>query len=212
MSIHVALLHGRNIFGRGRLTNDEVRTTLQALTPRLTLRALVGQSGNLVFTVNATFDEAELRSDIERALSVHCVVIAAAPLKTIFEQAQAEVGSHSNSGDHPYRLTDNDVKWEFGLLVSSEELPTQISGPAELFPPTRAATAVQLIQYRALLVRKRLAADNGKRIPWGDAVNKPWADHLRAHRVSMSCLTSRSLTRIAQIVRAIDEVRSVAHC
>jgi hypothetical protein len=159
MSVYVALLYGRNIFGSGPLTHDEIRAQLQALTPRVTLRAAIGQSGNLVLTTDTTLQEAQLRTEIERLLSVRCVVIAAGLLRSIFERTQVEIRPRVELGHHPFRTTVNGIEWEFGLVVSSDELSEPVARDG-LFTPGDVAIALQVIQRRAWLVQKRRSRTN----------------------------------------------------
>ncbi len=210
---YVALLHGRNIFGRGRVTNDEIRDALAAV-PGVECRAIVGASGNVVLTTAATDDE-RLAAEVEAPLGSPCVVVSLTTLKAILSQALERARSLSADADRSFKITQDGVRWELGLVFSSDELPAAASGRGGIFAPTDHAVAMEVLSRRALLVQKRDISSNGTRIPFGEAVNRPWRSALKRLGVSPRCLTSRSLGRIAMTVRAGEEAvregRSAGH-
>jgi hypothetical protein len=71
-----------------------------------------------------------------------------------------------------------------------------------LFERTRTAVALACLERRALLARKRRFTPNGTRITLGNRLLDPWRRVLDANGVTVSCLTSRTLNRVAEVVEA----------
>ena len=71
-----------------------------------------------------------------------------------------------------------------------------------LIERTPTVVAVTPLEGRALLARKRRFTPNGARITLGNRLLDPWQKVLDANGVTVSCVTSRTLNRVAEVVQA----------
>lgn len=197
--VHAAFLFGVNIPGGVWFRREQVESQLQRLAPALTVIDRVGDVDNLL--VRSEESPEVLQRWLQEVLNVHgVVVIPLATLRKMLEVARGELQRLGLPAQRPFRATVDGLDWELGLVLASETLPERLAGDAGLFAPEPHARALRVLERRALLVQKRQAHDSGTRIMWGSAVIDPWRAHLERAGVSVACLTSRSLTRITDVV------------
>ena len=95
------------------------------------------------------------------------------------------------------------------LILSSDALPPGLPDGTWLFDPTPTVVAVTPLEGRALLARKRRFTPNGARITLGNRLLDPWQKVLDANGITVSCLTSRTLNRVAEVVEASASLAGV---
>ncbi len=187
------------------MSQREIAAQLSTLPADVTLRGVIGHSGNLLLTARVDLDEAGLRRLLEQKLSCPCVAIDANTLRAILKKALDTIRAHEPLADPGYRVKIEGTEWEAGLVLASDRLMDKALGETGTFPSTNRAIPLRFIDHRALLVLKlRWTKTRRSRIPWGDAVNEPVRKCLDRLGVPVGCVTSRSLGSVAAIVRAAD--------
>lgn len=195
-----AALHGVNIPGGTWLTEADVRAALQR-QQALTYLRIIGRPDSILLAADDAATEDQVRCAVTAAVGCRCVVITADCASRIVSSAFTVLRA-LGPPTPPYRITTEGAAWEWCLVLSSDALPAGVPDNAWLFERTPAAVAVAPLEGRALLVRKRRFTANGTRITLGDRLLVPWQRVLDVHRVTVSCLTSRTLNRVAQAVSA----------
>jgi hypothetical protein len=144
--------------------------------------------------------EDSVRRAVSESLDCPCVVIAVGALERVVAAGLNSVRALGYRATPPYRVTSDGAEWELCLVLCSELLPPDADGETWLFSPTRNAEALDVLERRALLVRKRRHTEKGGRIMLGATLIDPWRRLLEEKGVAMACLTSRTLNRVAQVV------------
>lgn len=199
--LYAAFLYGANI-PKGRwLSRSELQGVVTQLQPGLVLREIVGDTDNILFKSSSFENESSIRGAIEGSLKLRCVVIDVNTLRSIVNHAILTIQRLGVRLIAPYRQTISEVEWEFGVVLSSELLPSTVDASGLLFNPTKNAVPIEIIAGRALLVRKRCKTESGSRIMFGSTLIKPWESLLAKKGIHPGCLTSRSLNRLEEVVK-----------
>ena len=173
-SLYAVFLYGANI-PKGRwLSRSELQRVVTNLQPGMVLREIVGDTDNILFNSPSFQTEPRIRSAIESGLKFRCVAIDIDTLRTIVNNAIQTIQRLGIRLIPPYRQTISEVEWEFGVVLSSELLPSTVDTSELLFNPTKNAAPIELIAGRALLARKRCKTESGSRIMFGSTLIKPW--------------------------------------
>ena len=99
------------------------------------------------------------------------------------------------------------VEYEWCVVLNSDLLPPGACGEGWLFRPTRYAVATTVLERRALLARKRRFTVTGSRVMLGTALNDPWKRRLAQNGVGVSCLTSRTLNQLEEVIGKANRLR-----
>jgi hypothetical protein len=203
-------LHGRNIPGAPTLTEAKVRAALQRLPPSMTYLRIVGRPDSILIAASDTTTEENVRRAVSGALDCRCVAISTSLASRIVDGAVATLRALGAPITPPYRITTEGTEWEWCLVLASDALPAGLPDSTWLFERTTVAVAVAPLEHRALLVRKRRVNANGTRITLGSRLLDPWQEVLDANRVTVSCLTSRTLNRVEEAVGAAAHFERVS--
>lgn len=197
-----AALHGVNIPGGLWLDEAKVRAALQRLPASMTYLRIVGRPDSVLLRVSDTTTEEDARRAVSAAIGRPCVAISTTLVSRIVDGAVAALRTLGAPVTPPYRITTEGTEWEWCLVLTSDALPTGAPDSTWLFQRTPTAVALAPLERRALLARKRRFTPKGTRITLGNRLLDPWQEVLDANRVTVSCLTSRTLNRVAEIVEA----------
>lgn len=197
MTSYVGLVFGRNMFGRGSLSWDEVSSRLSGLPAGTELVGISGNSGNVVIRATEVFDEDSLRAELERLLPCPCVAACAGGLRSILEEALAELRPKIGHSRGAYRVATADGVWEPGLVIAAEAMPVNLTASDIVLSADGPVRAVKMIRARALLVMKR-------GVPWGDRLVKPLAEAIKRSGAATRCLTSRSLGSVERVLQMAE--------
>ncbi len=152
--------------------------------------------------LNEEMTEESLRRAVTEALDCACVALSITGLERITAVALVALRGSGDAYTPPYRVTVDGTECEWCLVFASNVLPPDASGDEWLFKPTRNTVAVAVVERRALLARKRRLTPRGRRVMLGAALNDPWERTLDRNGVTVACLTSRTLNRVAEVVAA----------
>ena len=199
--LYAVFLYGVNIPKGHSLSTAELRRVGTILQPALVLRKIVGDTDNILLELSSPQTESSVRSTIECALNIRCVAIGVETLRIIVNRALQAIQRPDIRLIPPYRETITGAEWEFGVVLSSEPLPSTIETSQLLFEPTKNAVPLEIIAERALLARKRCKTESGSRIMFGSTLIKPWESILGKNGIHPNCLTSRSLNRLEEVVK-----------
>lgn len=200
-SVVYAALHGRNIPHAPTLTEAKVRAALQRLPASMTYLRIVGRPDSVL--IGATEDD--VRRAVSAAVDCRCVAISMSTTSRIVDEAVVALRAHGLPATPPYRITADGMEWEWCLVLSSETLPGGLPENAWLFEPTATVQALAVVGHRALLARKHRFTGKGEHLPLGNRLLHPWQKVLDANRVSVSCITSRTLNRVAEVISAASQ-------
>ena len=204
-----AFLYGANIPGGKSVTRESVRSALERCKPSVTFNGIVGRPDSILLSCSTLATEDSVRRIVSESLDCPCVVIFAGTLERLVDAALASVQELGHSARPPYRVTSDGAEWELCLVLCSESLPPDADGQTWLFAPTTNAVALRVLERRALLARKRRHTPRGKRIMLGATLIDPWNRVLEGRGVTMPCLTSRTLNRVAEVVGAAKALRGL---
>ena len=204
--LYAVFLYGVNIPGGRWLTSAEVESGLEPLRPAVAFAATVGRPDSLLVWSNDAVTEDSLRRSISEALDCACVVLSIAALERIANAALVALRGFGDSCTPPYRVTVDGAECEWCLVLASDLLPSCAKGERWLSRPTRNVVALAVLERRASLARKRRRTPGGGRVMLGAALNSPWERTLEGNGVTVACLTSRTLNRVAEVVAAAAAV------
>ncbi len=202
MGLYAAFLYGTNIPHGKRVTQTGIESALRPLQPSVTFAGIVGRPDSILLRCDRLMTEDSVRRAVSETLDCPCVVISAGTLERLVAAALDSVRVLRYPANPPYRVTSDGAEWELCLVLCSESLPPNADGPTWLFSPTRTAVALKVLERRALLVRKRRHTERGGRIMLGATLIDPWERRLDEKGVTIACLTSRTLNRVAKVVGA----------
>jgi hypothetical protein len=194
-------VHGRNIPGAPTLTEAKVRAVLQRLPASIIYLRIVIRPDSILIAASDTTTEDDVRGAIGGALACRCDAISTTLASRIVDGAVATLRALGAPIAPPYRITTEGTEWEWCLVLASDALPAGLPDGAWLFTSKTVVVAVAPLEHRALLVRKRRANAKGTRT-LGSRLLDPWQAVLDANRVTVSCLTSRTLNRVREAVEA----------
>lgn len=205
--VYAAFLYGVNVPKGKQLTLLRVQSDLEPLQPALAFAGIVGRPDSLLLWSTSPRTEDSVRRAVSEALDCPCVVISTETLERVVDSALDTLRALGSPTAPPYRVTLQGAEWEWCLVLASEPLPEDADRPAWLFNPTKTAVALRVLERRALLARKRRYTETGGRIMLGATLIDPWAYVLERNGVSVACLTSRTLNRVAEVVTAARALR-----
>ena len=198
--LYAGFLYGVNVPDGIWLKSADVETKLRNGFRGLGYAKCVGDADNVLLETAVQMTEEEIISRLRALLGIKdAVVIAADVLRRVYDAARESLKAGGYTDRAPFILNRDGVAWELGVVLSSADLA---AGGA--FSPTKNARLLEVIEQRAVLVEKRCATTTGSRIMWGNVVINPVRSHLRRLGLSSGCLTSRAISRIGEIVAAVD--------
>ncbi len=197
---YAVFLYGVNIPGGRWLSQTDLQTAAAGLRPSLVFREIVGDTDNILFETQGPQTDRTVQTAVEGVLDSRCVAIDINSLQIIVGQAIDMLRSLGVPLARPYRVTLSGEDWEFGLVMCSERLPSGVDEKLLLFEPRKNVVPLGIMGGQALLVRKRSRTAGGSRIMFGRALIDPWERILRANGITPACLTSRSLSRVEEVV------------
>jgi hypothetical protein len=201
-TLYAVFLYGVNIPGGRWFTSAAVESGLQPLRPAVAFAATVGRPDSLLVWSNDGMAEDSVRRAVTEALDCACVALSITALERITAAALAALRASGDACTPPYRVTADGTECEWCLVFASDALPPGAIGDEWLFKPTRNTVAMAIVERRALLARKRRLTPRGKRVMLGAALNDPWQRTLDHNGVTVACLTSRTLNRVAEVFAA----------
>ena len=190
---YCAFLYGVNIPGGRKIGMTSLPSLLSSLASGFQYQRSVRNSGNLLFAGPPQAAK-RLPVVIRNVLGVECVVRTLSDLQICLQKVSQILGLPP-----PSRIQRNDAIWEVGMVFLSDPLPN--GSPDSVWRYSRKnAQSLCLLDPGTVLVLKRKVTSNGSRIMWGMTVLDPLQRQMQEQRVSMECLTSRSLGIIQMIV------------
>jgi hypothetical protein len=203
MNVYAGFLYGVNIPGGVWLKAAEVEAKLRESLPGIGRVRCIGDADNLLMETTVR-TESEVASQIETVLGIKgAVVVSPDSLRRIHDASRTSLKGRGFPDSAPFVVTLEGIAWEFGVVLSSIDLPT-----GAVFPASMNARALEVIERRALLVQKRCATGTGARIMWGSTVIRPLRTQLRRTELPVGYLTSRAFARIGEVIAAADNRES----
>jgi len=196
-----AALHGVNIPGGLWLDDGKVRASLQRLPASMTFLRTVERPDSILIAASDTTTEADVQQAVTAAIGRPCVAMSVRLASRIVDGALATLRTLGVPVAPPYRIIADGTEWEWCLVLASDVLP-RTPPLTWLFEPKPHVVAAAALEHRALLARKRRKNANGTRLTLGDRLIVPWRKVLDANGATVTCLTSRTLNRVDQVVAA----------
>lgn len=190
---YCAFLYGVNIPGGRKIEIAALPSSLSNLASGFQYQGSVGNSGNLLFTGPPQASKS-LPTVVKNCLDVECVVKTLPDLHGCLQKVSQILGSPP-----PSRIQRNGAIWEVGVVFLSNPLPNGCPNSVWHYSQKN-AQSLCLVDPGTVLVLKRKVTSNGSRIMFGSTVLAPLRRQLQQQRISLGCLTSRSLGIIQMIM------------
>lgn len=204
--LFAAFLYGQNIPGLRYLTAAKVEELLRPLTPRISFLETVTRPDSILLSCAPSETDQSIREALFTLFRCTSVVMEIEPLRRILKAAQTSLQSIGQNASAPYKLSCEDVEWEWCVVLCSEPLPLRITEKRCFGTPSaKKVVPIGILDSRALLARKRMRNPSGTRIMTGAVLIKPWERALKAQGIMLNCLTSRVLNQVERVVLAAEK-------
>jgi hypothetical protein len=204
--LFAAFLYGQNIPGRRYLTGPDVEQRLRTLGSKVTFAGIVSRPDSILLLCDPSLIEKLLQKSLLACLDCKSVVMEGGSLDRIVTAARAFLHTIGQPTEPPYRISTDGAEWEWCLVLWSEKLPPLVSEETCFGTFTKNVVPVQVVDYRALLARKRRRNPSGTRITLGSILNAPWEKALKERGIVPACLTSRTLNQAEKVALAARDI------